>query len=66
MVNVFLIRDPKEMMASLFLRFPEAELVDTGLQPSRSRSSSGCSDMTGIAPPVIDARDVLSIPRRRC
>lgn len=60
-VNVFLIRDPKEMLASLFLRFPEAELVDTGLQQQVALFDR-LSDMTGIAPPVIDARDVLSHP----
>ena len=63
LVNCFLIRDPRAMLASLNAKMGMPELRDTGLEQqveifriTRTR--------TGKEPPVIDSADVLRDPRR--
>ncbi|MCH2136999.1 MAG: hypothetical protein MK101_10540 [Phycisphaerales bacterium] len=56
----FLIRDPARMLASLWKRYPEATLSDTGLEQqvaifNRLREA-------GFTPPVIDSDDVRRDP----
>jgi Sulfotransferase domain len=60
--NGFLIRAPEEVLTSLaeFLPAPTAE--ETGL-PHQLRLFEQVIDETGVAPPVVDARDVLENPR---
>ncbi len=60
--NVFLIRDPDEMLASLSRVLPSPRLEDTGL-PQQWELFESERRRTGKVPPVIDARDVLTDPR---
>jgi hypothetical protein len=61
LTNAFLIRDPAEMLASYARFVPDPELDDTGL-PLQCELFERVADRTGVAPPVIDARDVLTDP----
>ena len=60
--NVFLIRDPREMLTSLIKVLPRARLLDTGLPQQRDLFDLVCAQ-TDQAPPVLDSRDVLTDPR---
>jgi hypothetical protein len=60
--NVFLIRDPDEMLASLSRVLPSPRIEDTGL-PQQWELFESERRRTGKVPPVIDARDVLTDPR---
>jgi hypothetical protein len=59
--NCFLIRNPREMIASLIRFLPEPTLEDTGLLQQVEIFKS-VHERTGSVPPVIDARDVLEDP----
>jgi len=67
--NCLLIRDPGEMITSLikFIDAPSAE--ETGL-PQQNRLFDLVHEITGAAPPIVDARDILAQPavmlRRLC
>ena len=58
--NVFLIRDPREMLPSLTIQIPQADLSDTGLQ----RQWELFSEMAdrGQNPAVLDSRELLLNP----
>ncbi|MDH4053863.1 MAG: sulfotransferase family protein [Gammaproteobacteria bacterium] len=58
--NVFLIRDPREMLPSLTIQLPHATLADTGLQ----RQWELFSNLTesGQGPAVLDSRELLRDP----
>ena len=58
--NVFLIRDPREMLPSLTIQLPQATLADTGLQ----RQWELFSDLTvnGQRPAILDSRELLLDP----
>ena len=60
--NCFLIREPRRMLLSLQKVLPEPRLEQTGL-PQQVELFDAVCDLTGAAPPVIDARDVLRQPR---
>lgn len=60
--NVFLIRDPGEMLTSLIKVTPGATMDDTGL-PQQWELFVRLRDVVGATPPVIDAKDVLDDPR---
>jgi hypothetical protein len=62
LTNIFLIRDPQEMLPSLLRVYPEAGLPDTGL-PQQAELFDQVREQTGRLPIVIDARDVLTDPR---
>ncbi len=62
LTNIFLIRDPRQMLPSLLKVYPEAGLPDTGL-PQQAELFDEVCDRTGKSPIVIDARDVLTDPR---
>ena len=59
--NVFLIRDPRDMLPSLSIQLPEPSLADTGLR----RQWELFSDLlnAGQAPAVLDSRELLTSPR---
>lgn len=59
--NLFLIRDPREMLPSLTVQVPHAGLADTGLQ----RQWQLYCDLTelGQQPLVLDSRELLLDPR---
>ena len=61
--NCFLIRDPREMMASYAKVRAEVTLADLGL-PQQRAIFDRVRARTGRVPPVIDGRDVLEDPRR--
>jgi hypothetical protein len=61
--NCFLIRDPREVITSYVKKNPHIELADTGF-PQQSDIFRWVRARTGMTPPVVDARDVLSDPRR--
>ena len=61
-VNCFLIRDPRSMVASLHARTPNPSIEDTGL-PQQRAIFDEVHARTGLVPPVLDASDVLSDPR---
>ncbi len=60
--NCFLIRDPREMLASLVKNLPDPRIEETGL-PQQVEIFEQVNE-TGCTPPVLDARDVLEDPRR--
>ena len=61
--NCFLIRDPRSVIASLHARTPNPTIEDTGLPQQRALFDEVRS-RSGAIPPVLDAFDVLSDPRR--
>ncbi|MEO8200208.1 MAG: HAD family hydrolase [Gemmatimonadota bacterium] len=63
LTNCFLIRDPREMLASLSRKMGMPELRDTGL-PQQVEIFDLVRRTTGRVPPVIDSADVLKDPRR--
>ena len=58
--NVFLIRDPLEMLPSLTIQVPHARLADTGLRRQWELYSRLVGD--GQAPAVLDSRELLLNP----
>ena len=58
--NIFLIRDPREMLPSLTIQLPHATLSDTGLQ----RQWELFRDLTdsGQHPAILDSRELLVNP----
>jgi hypothetical protein len=61
--NCFLIRHPREMLAS-YVKIVEApELLDTGF-PQQTEIFEWVRNRTGRVPPVLDSADVLRDPRR--
>jgi len=58
--NVFLIRDPREMLPSLTVQLPNATLTDTGLKRQWDLYSDLCH--TGQLPVVLDSRELLLDP----
>jgi hypothetical protein len=61
--NCFLIRQPREMLASLLEFLPEPTLEDTGL-PQQVQLFRQLAGSRGKPSPVIDGREVLKDPRR--
>ena len=61
-VNIFLIRDPKEMLPSLAKVIGTPTLADTGLKTQHDLLMS--LRAAGQSPPVLDARWLLEDPRR--
>lgn len=59
--NVFLIRDPEQMLPSLTIQLPDAGLSDTGLK-KQWQLYQQLSD-AGQCPAIIDARALLMDPR---
>lgn len=63
MSNVFLIREPREVIASFVKVAGEPRLEDTGY-PQQLEIFNFVRRQTGKVPPVVDARDVLEDPLR--
>lgn len=61
-VHCFLVRDPAAMIASYRKKRETVSAADLGLSVQR-RIYTEVADASGIAPPVIDASDVLRDPR---
>jgi hypothetical protein len=61
--NAFLIREPREVVASFVRVAGEPCLADTGF-PQQLEIFSLVRRRTGHVPPVVDARDVLEDPAR--
>ncbi len=61
LTNALLIRHPAEMLPSLLKVYPGAGLPDTGL-PQQVELFDRLAQASGMAPPVLDARDVLENP----
>jgi hypothetical protein len=59
--HVFLIRDPREVLASYLKSRPHATAEDIGV-PQESALYDEVSKRTGVAPPVIDADEFLKQP----
>jgi hypothetical protein len=59
--NVFLIRDPRDMLPSLSIQLPEPTLADTGLKKQWGLFSGLLE--AGQEPAVLDSRELLSDPR---
>ena len=59
--NVFLIRDPREMLPSLTVQVPQATLADTGLR--RQWQIYSHLRELGQMPAVLDSRELLLDPR---
>jgi Sulfotransferase domain len=60
--NVFLVRDPYEMLPSLTVQLPHATLTDTGLQQQWQLFSELSAH--GQRPAVLDSRELLLNPER--
>ena len=58
--NVFLIRDPREMLPSLSIQLPEARLADTSLKQQWQLYSGLCD--AGQIPMILDSRELLLDP----
>lgn len=58
--NVFLIRDPREMLPSLIVQLPHACLADTGLQQQWQLFAA--LRESGQSPAVLDSRELLLDP----
>ena len=58
--NVFLIRDPREMLPSLIMQLPQARLADTGLKQQWQLFENLVS--SGQNPAILDSRDLLMDP----
>ncbi len=58
--NIFLVRDPREMLPSLTIQLPNAKLVDTGLE-QQWRLYSELRD-AGQSPTILDSRELLLDP----
>jgi len=58
--NIFLVRDPQEMLPSLAIQLPHAQLSDTGLQQQWQLYSDLCS--SGERPAILDSRELLLDP----
>ena len=63
LVHAFLIRDPADVITSYTKVHPRMTLAETGL-PYQVDLFERAKQATGKTPPVIDARDVLTDPRR--
>jgi|SRR5438552_1406871 len=61
--NCFLIRDPREVIASYIKKQEDPMLDDLGFV-QQTEIFQWVRGRTGTAPPVIDARDVLENPKR--
>ena len=61
--NCFLIRDPREVIASYVKKQEDPTLGDLGFVQQTEIFQWVCG-RTGTAPPVIDVRDVLENPKR--
>lgn len=59
--HAFLIRDPERVVASLVKVMPDATLRDTGL-PQQVEIFQMLVERDRVAPPVVDAADVLADP----
>ena len=62
-INCFLIRDPREVIASYIKKQEDPTLDDLGFV-HQTEIFQWVRGRTGTAPPVIDARDVLENPKR--
>ncbi len=60
--NIFLIREPRAMLASLHQIIPDSRLADTGL-PQQVELFEQEARRTGTTPAVIDSADLLRDPR---
>ena len=58
--NIFLVRDPREMLPSLTIQLPQASLSDTGLQRQWELFQS-LTD-SGQSPVILDSRELLLNP----
>ena len=58
--NIFLVRDPREMLPSLTIQLPHARLEDTGLEQQWRLFESLRS--AGQSPAVLDSRELLLDP----
>ena len=63
MTNCFLIRDPREVIASYIKKRDEPELEDLGFRQQAEIFDFVC-DHANSVPPVVDAKDVLEDPER--
>src|SRR4029079_12543676 len=63
LTNCFLIRHPREVLASYTKIVETPALEDTGF-PQQAEIFQWVSQHTGKVPPVLDAADVLKNPRR--
>jgi hypothetical protein len=59
--NVFLVRDPREMLPSLTIQLPEATLSDTGLRRQWELFKELADQ--GRNPAILDARELLLNPQ---
>jgi hypothetical protein len=59
--NIFLVRDPRDMLPSLSIQLPEPCLADTGLR-RQWELFSGLLE-SGQTPAILDSRELLSNPR---
>jgi hypothetical protein len=60
--NIFLIRDPREMLPSLIIQLPQATLADTGLRRQWELFSGLVSE--DKQPVILDSRELLLNPEK--
>ena len=60
LTNIFLIRDPREMLPSLVVQVPHAQLADTGLRRQWEMFEELAG--SGTTPVVVDSRELLIDP----
>ena len=62
MTNIFLVRDPREMITSLTKTIPNPTIDETGLPQQLELFESLCD--AGDSPIILDSKDILIDPRR--
>ena len=62
LVNAFLIRAPEAVLASYARKRDDFSLAEIGL-PAQAELFDRAADRLGVAPPVVEAQDVLADPR---
>ena len=62
LTNCFLIRDPREVIASYSKTRPNPTIADVGI-PQQAKIFDYVTQLTGRTPLVLDAKDVLTNPR---
>ena len=60
--NIFLIRDPREMLPSLTVQLPHAQLKDTGMQ--RQWELFAALEEEGQSPAILDSKELLLNPEK--
>ncbi|MBZ8178608.1 sulfotransferase-like domain-containing protein [Oscillatoria salina] len=63
LTNFFLIRNPQDIITSLYQKLPDLSIEDTGIS-NLKKIFDRVRELTGNIPPVVDARDLQNNPQK--